>query len=90
MTCDPFFLQKMNECVICVSWNVIENGELMKYEPPEKYLSTTYLKPKKLLFADYKYAINVCHEKLRNKEWNKKILECIVQLIILERIDKTR
>ena len=30
-----------------------ENSELMKYKPPENYLSTTYLKPKKLTFADY-------------------------------------
>ena len=38
------------------------NGELMKYEPPENYLSTAYLTPKKSTFADYKYTINVCHE----------------------------
>ena len=43
----------MNECVTCVNWNMTENSELMKYKPPENYLSTTYLKPKKLTFADY-------------------------------------
>ena len=47
---------------------MMENRELMKYESPENYLSTAYLTPKKLTFADYKYTINVCHDKLVSKE----------------------
>ena len=44
----------------------------MKYKPPENYLSTTYLKPNKLTFADYKYTINILHGKLISKKWNEK------------------
>ena len=50
---------------------MMENRELMKYESPENYLSTAYLTPKKLTFADYKYTINVCHDKCVSKEWNE-------------------
>ena len=51
---------------------MMENIELMKYESPEKYVSTAYLIPKKLTFADYKYTINIRHDKLVSKEWNEK------------------
>ena len=45
----------------------------MKYESPENYLSIAYLTPKKLIFADYKSTINVCHDKLVSKELNEKM-----------------
>ena len=62
---------------------MMENSELMKYEPPENYLSKAYLTPKKLTFADYKYTSNVCHEKLVSKEWNKNNIRvyCVVNYI---------
>ena len=50
----------------------MQNSELMKYKPQENYLSTTYLKPKKLTFADYKYTINIFHCKLLSKKWSEK------------------
>ena len=66
--CDPFFLLKINKCDVCVNWDMMEKSELMKYESPENYLSTAYLTPKKLILANYKYTINVYHDKLVSKE----------------------
>ena len=51
---------------------MMKNGELMKYESPENYLSIAYLTSKKLTYADYKYKTNVCHDKLVSKERNEK------------------
>ena len=44
----------------------------MKCKTPKGYLSTAYLSPKKITFADFKNTINVCHKKLIGKEWNEK------------------
>ena len=72
MMCDLFFLLKTNEYDVCVNWNMMENSDLMKYESPEHYLSTTYLTPKKLTFVDYKYTTKIYHDKLVSKEWSEK------------------
>lgn len=40
------FLIKVNKYEKCVSWNVIQNSELIKYKPPDHYISTVDLKPK--------------------------------------------
>ena len=50
----------------------MQNSELMKYKSPENYLSTTYIKPNKLTFTDYKYTINVFHGKLISKKRSEK------------------
>ena len=50
----------------------MEKTELMKCKHPKDYLSTAYVTPKKITFADFKNIINACHEKLINKEWNEK------------------
>ena len=71
MRTDPLFLKKMNECVSCVNWNMLEKSNLMKCKTPKGYLSTAYLSPKKITFADLKDTINVCHDKLIKKEWNE-------------------
>ena len=70
--CDPLFLKKMNECVSCVNWNMLQKSDLMKCKTPKDYYPTGYLPPKKLMFADLKDTINVCHDKLIRKEWNEK------------------
>ena len=61
----------------------MENSKLMKYESPENYLSTTYVTPKKLTFANYKYTTNVRHDKLVSKEWNENNMRvyCAVNCI---------
>ena len=35
MMCDPFFLQKINDCDVCVNWDMMANSELMKYKSPK-------------------------------------------------------
>ena len=72
MMFDHLFLLKINECDVCVNWNMMENSDLVKYESPEHYLSTTYLTPKKLNFADHKYTTKIYHDKLVSKEWSEK------------------
>ena len=88
--CDPFFLLKINKCDVCVNWDMMEKSELMKYESPENYLSTAYLTPKKLTHANYKYTINVYHDKLVSKEWNQTNVRvyCAVNIISKHRQDK--
>ena len=90
MMFDHLFLLKINECDVCVNWNMMENSDLMKYESPEHYLSTTYLTPKKLTFADYKDKIKVCHDKLVSKEWSENNVRvyCAVNCISKHGQDK--
>ena len=47
MRCDPLFLKKINECVSCDNWNMLEKSELMKCKTQKGYLSKSYLSPKK-------------------------------------------
>lgn len=68
MKCDFSFLIKLNKCDKYVNWDMMQNSELMEYKPPNHYLSTTYLKPENLTFADYKSRINICHTNMLGNE----------------------